>query len=330
MFARPEVAASGTVDAPATAGDLVAALETWQTTLKPLHRGRNPISLSHIGESVTVTANLEALRHRKAALELVADWLLLRLQTGERRIPLWFFETSARAGRGSLTFTFALRSTPAVRESIHRSFEPANRELWPGVLRMLNTAGSTPLHAALVARLLKAVADVAEDVEERLAAEAVSESSDPLTLVRLLEQPQMLDELRAVAPLAPARLRGIAARKRLIELAGGALSADEAAEALGLTRQAVDKRRRGGKLLALSAGKRGYRYPAFQFVSGGVLPGLERVLGTLSHHDAWMRLSFLVNRSSDLNDESPIAVLKKGDIEAVLLAAAAFGEHGAA
>ena len=163
-----------------------------------------------------------------------------------------------------------------------------------------------------------------------MAAEALSESSDSLALLKLLEQPRILEELHKSDPLARARLRGVPARKQLVELAGGVLSSDEVAELLGLTRQAVDKRRRAGRLLALAFGKRGHRYPAFQFVEGRLLPGLEQVLAALKAHDPWTQLSFFVNRSSDLNDESPVTVLRKGNLEAVLRAAHAVGEHGAA
>jgi hypothetical protein len=270
------------------------------------------------------------MRRRQALIELTEDCLELRWDAGRRRIPLWFFEARARTEADRLTITFTPRRAMLVRESLYRVVEPANRELWPGIVRVLDAAGSSAIQGALLARLVKAVADVAEGVDDRVAAEAVSESSDPLTLVRLLERPEMVDELRRADPLAPARLRGIAARQRLIEMAGGILSAEEAAGALGLTRQAIDKRRRAGRLLAVSLGRRGYRYPAFQFVRGGVLPGLEAVLAALRPHDPWMQLSFFVNRHSDLDEESPLAALEGGAVEPVKAAAAALGEHGAA
>jgi hypothetical protein len=115
----------------------------------------------------------------------------------------------------------------------------------------------------------------------------------------------------------------------MIDLAGGTLSSEEAARALHLTRQAVEKRRRAGRLLALSLGRRGHRYPAFQFGEGG-LPGLERVLGALKDHDPWTQLAFFVTRQSDLDDQTAVVRLRAGDVETVLRAAGAVGEHGAA
>lgn len=188
----------------------------------------------------------------------------------------------------------------------------------------------TPLQSALARRLMKALLSAATEASESVAADVVAESSDVLSVVRLLEQPGILADLSAIDPLAPARLRGVAARHVLLARAGGTLSSEEAAETLGLSRQAVDKRRRAGKLLALSFGKRGYRYPVFQFVDGDVLPGLDRVLAELADQDGWSRLAFFVNRRSDLRDKSPVSLLKRRVVDRVIRAARSAGEHGAA
>jgi hypothetical protein len=191
------------------------------------------------------------------------------------------------------------------------------------------TAAAT-LATALLTRTRRAVADVTRDVDDRTAADAVSASSDALVLVRLLEQPEVLDALRAADALAPARLRGIEARAKLVDLAGGLASSEEASAALGLTRQAIEKRRRAGRLLALSLGKRGYRYPVFQFGEGRTLPGLERVLDALEGTDAWTALAFFVNRRAELGDRSPVELLRIGQVDAVIEAAGTIREQGAA
>lgn len=100
---------------------------------------------------------------------------------------------------------------------------------------------------------------------------------------------------------------------------------------LGVTQQAVDKRRRAGKLLAVPVG-RGYRYPAWQFDErgrGGVLPGLEEVLESFGVEEPWMRASFFLRRNGRLDDRRPLDVLREGEMEAVKRAARAYGEHGA-
>jgi hypothetical protein len=111
----------------------------------------------------------------------------------------------------------------------------------------------------------------------------------------------------------------------------------DAAAVLGITRQGVEKRRRSGRLLSVSLGKRGYRYPAFQFVDGHALPGIARVLAALEGKDPWTQLSFFVNRRSDLDGRSPVEVLQLAvgaaeddRVDVVVEAAEAEADQGAA
>src|SRR5215207_7044940 len=112
--------------------------------------------------------------------------------------------------------------------------------------------------------------------------------------------------------------QGVRARRVLLEAEGGTVSSGQAAELLGITPQAVDKRRRAGKLLALPVG-RAYLYPVWQFDErgrGGVLQGLEEVLGSFGVEDAWMRVSFFLRQYGRLGDKRPLDVLRDGEIEA--------------
>lgn len=61
----------------------------------------------------------------------------------------------------------------------------------------------------------------------------------------------------------------------------------------------------------------------------GDVAGLNEVLQALAGCDAWMQLSFLLEPKAALADEAPIAILWRGEVEAVLAAARVFGEHGA-
>ena len=120
-------------------------------------------------------------------------------------------------------------------------------------------------------------------------------AGDPAQVVRALQQPDAIETLRADDPLGPARLRGLRAREELLTVEGGTLSVDEVAAHLHITRQAVNKRRQQGTLVALDAGRHGYRYPAWQFVREGTLRGLELVLAALKKHDVWMQQIFMVS-----------------------------------
>jgi hypothetical protein len=189
---------------------------------------------------------------------------------------------------------------------------------------------------ALLTRARRALVRASREIDEHVAADVVSASSDALVLLRLLEQPAVLDALCAADPLAPARVRGIDARLKLIERSGGLLSAAEAAHLLGLTRQAIEKRRRAGRLLSVSLGRRGYRYPAFQFAGGRTLPGLERVLAALGGRDPWTQVSFFLNGRSDLDGRSPVELLQpaqgpleRDSVDAVVEAAEADLDQGA-
>jgi hypothetical protein len=130
-------------------------------------------------------------------------------------------------------------------------------------------------------------------------------------------------------PLAEARLRGIEERTRLLAAEGGTLGGQEVASLLNISRQAVYKRYRAGRLLAVDCGRHGFALPAWQFVPGGVLPGLEEVLVALADLDAWMKLAFFLTENAAIGGEPPLSALRQGRVKDVLRAAELHGEHGA-
>lgn len=145
-------------------------------------------------------------------------------------------------------------------------------------------------------------------------------------LIDVLARPETLAALSRREPLTLARLRGLRARQALLEAEGGAVSGRELAEAIGITRQAVDKRRLNGKLIGIDFGKRGYAYPVWQVG----LEGLDEVLGELAEFDPWTQTLFMLSANSWLDGESPLTALRRGEREAVLAAAMQFGEQTAA
>ena len=159
---------------------------------------------------------------------------------------------------------------------------------------------------------------------------AVSEARDLGVLLKALESKAGLKLITAEDPLAAARLRGLQMKLELLERAGGALQPSEVAGLLRMSRQAVGKRRRNGKLLAVVTGRRGFEYPACQFGDGGVVPGLAEVLAAFDDDvDSWMRLSFLVSPLGSLGGDAPLDLLRLGEIEPVVHLARSVGEHGA-
>jgi hypothetical protein len=97
-----------------------------------------------------------------------------------------------------------------------------------------------------------------------------------------------------------------------------------------VTRQAVARARAEGRLVGLPTARGTYLYPSWQFDRAGVLPGLRAVRGALDGADPWTLTAFMVAPNSRLDGETPLVALRRGDIEAAVRAARAYGEHGAA
>ncbi len=191
-------------------------------------------------------------------------------------------------------------------------------------------AGRSPVRAAFAARALNALARLTGELDERSLGNASGALSDYAMLLQALEDPEALTALRLEDPLAPARLRGLHSKERLLEAEGGVISAEDAAGLLHITRQAVDKRRRAGRLIGINTGRHGYAYPLCQFApEGGILQGLELVLIELHEHGPWMQLAFLLNENTLLCGESPLAELRRGRIGSAVSAARSYGEQGA-
>jgi hypothetical protein len=130
-------------------------------------------------------------------------------------------------------------------------------------------------------------------------------------------------------PLASALLRGAHVKEELIQASGGAASAEEVAQLLGITRQAVDKRRRAGTLLAVESPSGDWRYPRAQFQQDGKpIAHLERVLRAFTVADPWMQLDALTAIDPALGNRSAFDALKAGEVDTVIRIVQAFGEHG--
>ena len=158
---------------------------------------------------------------------------------------------------------------------------------------------------------------------------------------RLIGQASDFEVLRTLAEgaagvqndvLARAHLRGLAARRALVEAAGGFLDGATVARLLGLTAAAVPQALPGGAAPRHQEEKRRIGYPALQFDEGRVVAGVPETLRELAavELDAWAQLRFLGGSQSRLGGRTPIQALKGGALQEVLAAARAFGDHGAA
>jgi hypothetical protein len=184
---------------------------------------------------------------------------------------------------------------------------------------------SDPMREALEQRLYRVMTTMTHEATSSGLASSLAAPTDFDALMRMLMQ--QVESAKKVDPLAGAKLRGLLARQDLLP-AKSVLSADDVAGRIGLTRQAVDKRRRAGHLLAVQTERRGYCYPDWQLKGDRVLSGLETVLEALGGHDPWMKLRFFLAKSIRLG-RTPLDALRAGKVDEVVAAARAYGEHGA-
>ncbi len=171
--------------------------------------------------------------------------------------------------------------------------------------------------------------NVVSQLHEAALKDALKAPTDFGTILHALESPEVAASVRDQDPLAMARLRGIEAKRRILSDEGGMLSAERAGEILTMSRQAVEKRRKAGRLIGVSLGRRGFGYPAWQFSERGTLPHLEAFLDALKQHDAWTKLVFFTSENAATDGRKPLDVLRSGDVEKVLAAARIYGEQGA-
>lgn len=217
---------------------------------------------------------------------------------------------------------------PIVRPLIDTP-HPLNRTLAEAIGRLLR-AGEDPLRSAFLSRSCDALARMSAVLPAQTLGEVVGEPSEYRVLLHALQEPETLSALEEDDPLAAARLRGLAVRAELLKAEGGVLSVNEVATRLGISRQAVDKRRRARQLLALPMGKSRYSYPAWQFSENGVLPGVEEVLQAFQDEAPWSQAAFFLGGNTVLDGQRPIDELRRGNVAGVRRAAALLGEQVAA
>jgi hypothetical protein len=213
-----------------------------------------------------------------------------------------------------------------VVESAKNAPEPV-AEVTVEVLVTAKEHGANSLVTAALARLIRAVLISVSHMQTNLI-KVVSAPSDLQAMLQLLEEPAVIEELSRIDPLAKARIRGIFRKAELYEAEGGCVSGEEAAKLVGVSRQAIHAARQRGDVLGLPRGRDGWTYPVWQFEGGHYLGGLSPVLKTLDNDGPFVQASFLLSRHAQLEGETPLSLLRTGQLESVLKAAEAYGAHG--
>jgi len=165
---------------------------------------------------------------------------------------------------------------------------------------------------AFIRRTANAIERLAMRVDEATLIEAMAAPTDFGTLARVLTDFGAIGT--AVAEIDPAGVelaREIEHRESVVRRAGGMLSADDAGQLLHITRQAVDKRRRGKALLAIRQGG-DWLYPRAQFHEQEAIPGLPEIIRGFEASGPWVTLEFLVTEDSILDGLAPRDALLRG------------------
>jgi hypothetical protein len=202
------------------------------------------------------------------------------------------------------------------------------KDSWERAVAKAQQLAAEGVRGVVLTRSLEAIIKCVEAADSQKLQEIASSPTNYEVLLRQLTG--CLDVLRGEDSLADARLRGLKMKEDLLKRAGGAMNADQVGKLLNLTRQAVDKRRKARKLVAIEFGKRGYLYPGFQF-DEPVIDLVEQILDRIdSRIEDWSLLAFFLNGNAYLNGASPVEAMRQGKEEEVLRAAQAYGSQGAA
>jgi hypothetical protein len=166
------------------------------------------------------------------------------------------------------------------------------------------------VRAIFLRRMRRWTRDLARSAPSAALADALSQPSARGTMVHLLSVFAPGDEDTEAQRLRERAMeRALVVQEELREAAGGFRSTAWAADHLKVRRQSVDKRRREGKLLALST-PAGYVFPGCQFTPEGTVPGLENVLDAMSRGGFWETLGGLVTPAPSLDGKSVIETLR--------------------
>jgi hypothetical protein len=221
------------------------------------------------------------------------------------------------------------RATPAAPQLSHATWAEAAFEASEGARRN----GANELKEVLFARSAYALLALVREMPESVVRAALTAPTAIGSMARLVAEGAVLAPgAQAADPLAASYARSAERKRRVIERAGGEIGATEVGTLLGISRQAVDKRRSEGKLLAIRSPSGDYRYPSVQFTAdGNVVPHLAKWLAGCGWDDEWMQLQLLTSKARTLGGRTVFDALASGDdalvTEAMRLAETA-GEQG--
>ncbi len=168
------------------------------------------------------------------------------------------------------------------------------------------------MRAAFQRRSLAALNRIATQAPTESLVEALVAPTDVGALARILSDGEAIGPaVPLLDPLAPLIARNAEHRLELLERCGATLTAEQAGKLIGISRQAIDKRRRSGVLIGLRQGG-SWHYPRCQFDEQRheVIAGLPRLMEAMPKSSPWVVLDFLLAPDQTLDGRTPLEVLR--------------------
>ena len=176
------------------------------------------------------------------------------------------------------------------------------------------------LRMAFWRRATHAIDLIAESATLEVLAHALKAPTDFGALALALSNTDLTGPECDLDPFATALARGAVEREQLALAAGGLLSARQVGQVLGgITRQAVDKRRRARQLLAVRVA-RDWRYPAVQLDADGSVPRCFPAILQITDElgmNGWATLDFLLAPDPALDGFAPLEALRREEVDRV-------------
>jgi hypothetical protein len=295
---------------PASLEDVQRIVSLWIKTL-PAHDSAR-IRLSRVSGTPKRLLISTAV-HKNLKFEVTQSKVSLEAKSRRISLEVSDFVLTTEVDGATFLVIFELKTSPRLSP----------------LTRVIDSLSRTE-HPVFFSRAFNALSSITNELSSQSVEELTASSTDFELLVNAVSATSTAAASTDADPLIRAKLGGIEHRKRILEKLGGTLSAEQVSELIGISRQAVDRRRSQNQLIGLTQGKRGYAYPAFQFEDGKTLDGLKEVLDALSGHDPWMQSIFFANGNDRLTGKTPLDALRQGKTEAVVRAAEAYGEQGVA
>jgi hypothetical protein len=219
--------------------------------------------------------------------------------------------------------------TEARVETPAKSLEAGSSELRARITKLQQELESVlESGTPVVAEALEATM---EGVRQSLAKSPEPTASAILTLVfaqlSQVAERELQNQFSVEDSFRLAKMRGQAAKLNILNQVGPMLGLQEAADLLGVTKQAVHKRLQSQSLFGIKYQEE-LRIPAWQIRDAEVVPGIAGVLKSLDTTD-WGKLLFLHTENMQLQGRKPKDLILEGKGELVAQLALQFGEQGA-